>query len=168
MTLPLIIACGVLLLAIAALFFIALCRVGAMADEVTQDALRDGRGDDGFDWSWPPSTTDCTGGGVDASPLAASSPVHKPTAVHALDAEIEEMQAFDARQRRAMNADHKLPAAEARGEERGQKMPHPPLERREGKASPSQPRDSRPARYGQPADLSVWRGERNPDPDEAF
>ena len=104
MTLPLIIACGVLLLAIAALFFIALCRVGAMADEVTRDALRDGRGDDGFDWSWPPSTTCTSGDDPAAIPPAATSEAAVPSTakslVHALDAEIEEMQVFDYARRR--------------------------------------------------------------------
>jgi len=61
---------------------------------------------------------------------------------------------------------HPTPLAEARALGAPEMAPDG-VDRSEGKATPSQPQDIRPLRQGQP-DLSVWRGERNPDPDEPF
>ena len=127
MSIPLIIGCGVLLLTLAALFFIALCRVGARADEVTRDALRDGQGDEDFDWSWPPSTT-CTSGDDPAAYRSAATSRPNPPAESLVQA--------------------KLPRAEARAD--GHEMGPAGVDRSEGMAAPSQPRDSRPTRHGQP------------------
>jgi hypothetical protein len=66
MSLPLIIGIAAGVELVGLLFFIALAR-SSKSGSVT--AVRDESED--FDWSWPPSTTDCTGG-APASRSAAS------------------------------------------------------------------------------------------------
>ena len=60
----------------------------------------------------------------------------------------------------APEQDTELPIAEARGEDWGQEMPHPPSERCEGEAAPSQPQDDRPLGHGHSAPEQVERGPR--------